>query len=430
MKLNQILSKMVDSYVGICGRLIEVPLQCQEASLHFCASHWQDTSYISPHSRKIVGLPRGRDQQSAGAGHTREVALWSTLGETAERYAATVIDTSRLICSTYNRIEGVAVHPSKFILFSVSQYNSQEFPFQKFDEDIEVYWTPAIEYPSCKEVFVPAEFVWSGAPTARNSSLDNGYSTGLAAGPDAREASFSAIREVVERDAYMCYFLTRTPPPPLSLKAAQGVLPIETSRLLERDDIEFSFLDVTTDINVPCVLTHMWAKHDNSKGIASGLCAHPNAARALEKSIIECFHTFNWLIDLNRWENVSDSDVVQFMDHVRYYIGPNKTKKLAFMFDSEEQSDLLNNETWENESTTNLINNLDKRGYKTYLVDITPCDIRELGISVVRAVIPGLQPIYAGYGNLHKDCRRLDKFMNWKGLTEGWCLNDILHPFP
>jgi ribosomal protein S12 methylthiotransferase accessory factor len=66
-------------------------------------------------------------------------------------------------------------------------------------------------------------------------------------------------------------------------------------------------------------------------------------------------------------------------------------------------------------------------------VDLTTPDIEELGLRVVRVVVPGAHPLYMGHINRALGVRRLYEVpqrLGYPGLVPGDADNPYPHPFP
>ena len=57
-----------------------------------------------------------------------------------------------------------------------------------------------------------------------------------------------------------------------------------------------------------------------------------------------------------------------------------------------------------------ILRALESLGYRVLLVDVTTSDARELGFSVVRAIVPGFHPLALGFAYRARGGRRLMKF--------------------
>jgi ribosomal protein S12 methylthiotransferase accessory factor len=72
-------------------------------------------------------------------------------------------------------------------------------------------------------------------------------------------------------------------------------------------------------------------------------------------------------------------------------------------------------------------------GCRVYLCDVTTPDVRELGFSVVRAVLPGYHPLALGFAFRARGGRRLYEVpqrLGHKGITRERGENPIPHPYP
>jgi len=82
------------------------------------------------------------------------------------------------------------------------------------------------------------------------------------------------------------------------------------------------------------------------------------------------------------------------------------------------------------QSVQELTGRLAEFGLEAYLFDLTTEDMATLGLHIVRALVPGLQPLTFGKTPISQDRRRL------KALADfwDWPMPDILttqpHPFP
>jgi len=64
------------------------------------------------------------------------------------------------------------------------------------------------------------------------------------------------------------------------------------------------------------------------------------------------------------------------------------------------------------------------------VVDITPVDVAECGISIIRSIVPGLQPVTFGRDFRHLGGSRLYQAPVWMGLRNQPLQEDQLNPHP
>jgi hypothetical protein len=85
---------------------------------------------------------------------------------------------------------------------------------------------------------------------------------------------------------------------------------------------------------------------------------------------------------------------------------------------NQENSQALSDD----EALGTVVDALTVRGYRLYACDITPNTVRPRGLSVVRAFVPGLIPLYFGYDRLRFGCQRL-----WSRKSPGRLCNLLPH---
>ena len=448
-KLIQLLPKLVDREVGIIKYISEIPLQCSEPDIYIAVGEFQNSWRIPPRNINIptnkIDTPFGIDnKQASGAGLDRLSCLWSTIGEVVERYSAAIYAPDTLIRATFDELEGEALDPRAVIGFSDHQYAEPTSEFVKFSSSRPYDWIEGFNLTKKETAFIPASYNYLGYTTNNpDEVLDHSYSTGLAAGPSLAAAAHTAIREVIERDAYACHWFVQKMPPRMRESFLKANLSDGLMKLVVRDNGVIAVSDITTEFSVPCVVSQL--QPHNKKGISTGASCHPNWRLAVEKSLIEAYHTYNWTLDLLRWEGPIDKEQIQtFRDHVRFYLAPSNYENVSFLFGDSESSGVIEAGLYHyhesdgcesiyditNTQVQELCERLYEHGYEVFLADITSSDVRELGFAVVRAIIPGLQPLYCGYGNQHQDTRRLRKFCDFFGHPFPDLLNSKPHPFP
>ena len=424
-----LISKVVDSELGIIEELAGIGLQASEQNLHIAIGISQNASAISPLTRNSP-RPR-RDRQAAGAGLSYSTAVWSTIGESLERYSASIIDPEKITVSKLSELIGRVVSPLDFVRFSEEQQASSDFPFLRFSSDEKIAWVKGIHILTGEEVWIPSDHVYL-AHAGGNSRLDRGYSTGLAAHRIPEKAASNAIREVVERDAYMSRYLISDKPPEIPSSILNSVMG-EMYNTLACREFGVRVFDLTNEMSLPTALCHVVLP--DGKGIASGASCQVSQKACLEKAITECLHTYNWLIDMNRWDVYTElHDIRDFVDHVSSHRNAEATARYAQFLGGPEGAPMMDTPAIEgnpSEELKYIVEQVEGAGHGVYLVDITSSDIEELGFVVFRAIIPSLQPIYSGSKMYHLDPRRLQEIARKRGLEWGnTIINTHPHPFP
>lgn len=436
-QLTETLARLVAPNYGLLTYVSEVQLQVPEPDIFIAVAEYQEPRFVSAHTRNL-NLPATENRQASGAGLDRESALWSTIGEAVERYAGSMVAGDNLFYATAKELEGDVLLPDQMILFADWQYQQSNFPFVRFDANKPFGWVRGYNLTRKCDASIPAKFVYLDyVMKYRHELIDNGYSTGLAAGPDLTAAICSGIREVVERDAFACHFLNGIAPASIDLAASTAVLPERLNKALSLPHINYTLGDMTTDLGIPAVISLL--RCGDKLGISTGTSCHYKAGLALEKAVVESFHTFNWILDINRWHTPIEnaSDIRSFADHVTYYLNKERQQDLAFLFEpgrtsdfQAKASDFTGSAFAGSIELNQLVQHLAEKGYEIYVVDLTTEDIAQLGFSVVKVIIPGLQPLWAGNGNQHLDPRRLKQFTQNMGYPAPAQYTLVPHAFP
>ena len=168
-----------------------------------------------------------------------------------------------------------------------------------------------------------------------------------------------------------------------------------------------TLFNITTDVGVPTVLVAIDSAVQEAPAIAFAAATHVDPEKAVRKSLEEAAYT--WIhaqrLKLNL-APISTSDdfsgVVDQNTHLRLY-GEHKNRHLAdFVFRSKREIDfkeIPNHATDDPEQDLKmLVEKVHAINHRVLIADLTSPDVAELGFCVVRAIIPGFQPLFMGHG--------------------------------
>ncbi|HEV3432587.1 MAG TPA: YcaO-like family protein [Nitrososphaera sp.] len=349
----------------------------------------------------------------SGKGPTKQHAMASALMESIERYSSLPSGwLGKFVRSSYSELSKThnVLHPDKII-------EPLRFVYQT---DMIMDWLPGYDLVSGEEIMVPASialFRYSPPPPAINP-FSYFHTNGLASGNVMEEAVCHALCEVIERDAMSLADLRASAIPfhilrtiVHSLNAAAYPVPsIPADRFVDDpsifpdvdiSEIEFEpvknlvekfkqagislmIKDITSDIGIPTFNASSveWISHDYGY-LAEGHGTHPDARIALVRAITEVSQTRAANIqgardDLRKIkyndQNTDDRRAWQFMPSTRKV----KFSGLPTFFNEDILDDI------------NLIlSRLKNVGLnQIIIVDLTN---RDIGIPVVRAIVPGLE---------------------------------------
>lgn len=388
---------------------------------------------------EFLGLPKLGSTLNSGAGIDFKGAMRAAIGESLERYCSAVIPDD-LLLSSFKNLNGRATHPSKFQFYSDIQYEMEGFPFQKFLETSEIAWTEAVEISSGEKTYVPASTVFLPYFAKREGEVNiwAPVSSGLACANSPERAVLSGLFEIIERDAFMLFWLLGRKVKMLDWHSSIGLGRFVT-QYFEHNIQYIRLLDITTDIGVPTVLG---VYNKPGEGLLVAAASRATYEEAAKKTLIELAQgRITWR---KSFENASVQDVLipsydsvrTFEDHVNLFINPKMSSKVPYLYPEEVVSiEELQALIDPNLNTVlGLSAHLKSRGYESYCVNLTQEEAAESMNCVYRSLIPGLLEISNDHVWQRLGNGRILQFYNTNSATDFTfqpdCLNPIPHPFP
>ncbi len=433
MELMHILNRTVSFESGLITYLSEVPTQVSEAPVHIYIAEFQDPTVLC--KMAVERLPPN-SRQASGAGLDRDEALWSTLGEAVERYAASNWMHLELIEASADQVPGGAHFLSNAIYFSDADYEDPEFEFARPDLDKLRHWLKGRSLATGEPYHVPASCACMNFEAKyMHEILDRSYSTGLASHISFKAAIYTGLCEVVERDGYCSYWLSKTSPDVLSDDLVLNLIPERLSHELARLELNLRVFAMRTDVEVPIIVSCIRIEDG---GIATGASCNLNLADAVTKAIVESMHTYNWCLDMKRLDTSVENklEIDDFPDHVSYYLNRRKSDSYLWWVDApnvihEIPAEWVTDTSSPKEKLDLLVSQVVKAGFEPAWLDLTSPDTADIGFVVVKAFVAGLQPLSAGYLSPQTDPRRIAQFADYRGIDWGGRIEfDPPHAFP
>lgn len=436
-RLMGLWSTLVDPKVGVVREISEVALDEDDPDFFHYFSRSCDTS---------VFVPFKNFSHNGGAATDRYVAMAKAVGEAVERYCSAIFDRDDLPISTYRQLDRKAVHPDLFTIYSPGQFGREGFLWQPFTEDSPAHWTEGVSLVTGEPILVPAAAVYIPYfyhHWEKTAYIMQPISTGLACGASFPEAVVSGLCEVIERDAFTITWQSRLSRP----RIRPDTLPPVGRDLMRRFTevgIQVQLMDITTDVGVPTLLSIALSDSETSPAVAVAAATDPSRERALVKTLEELAHTRKYSKQVMDYMPPIEVDIAnghpQVRDqkeHLRFYC-PQESKAFAeFAWASEETRDFAEVADLSGGSPAELVNRVVRRlsavGLEAIVCDLTSPDIRDLGLRVIRAVVPGAHPMQMGHINRALGNRRLyevPRKLGLAGLEPGQPDNPYPHPFP
>ncbi len=308
-----------------------------------------------------------------GKGATPLAARVSAMMEGIERYSGEAGDHD-IRYARYGELEGreAVLDPRDLILPSSADLSGI------------LPWVEGYDLVREESLLVPAQAVFHPLSTPY-PSLFRTSTNGLASGNTIEEAVFHALTEVIERDAWSLVETVRNAGPRIT-----GVDGNTVGSLMERfrkAEIEVHLRDITSDVGIPtiaAVADDILLK--DPALLTIGMGTHTSATIAAIRALTEVAQSRLTQIHGAR-EDIPHTDV-------RKRIGYERTKRLnRYWFETEEERQMEEIQSLDTpdflEDIRQIIGRLKDRGIaRVIAVDLTR---PEIGIPVVRVIVPGLE---------------------------------------
>ena len=435
IRLFNILDALVDQSVGIVHDVEELPREAGAPALFYYYARSCNTKALCKQENFGDG---------GGASLDRGTALAKAVGEAVERYCSAIYDREEFPLASFREAEYSCMDPAEFALHSDAQYAQPAFPFVPFSRDTPVRWLPATELQTGEAIHVPAAMVYVPYiydEEQGESPICQPISTGLACHCSIEEASISAICEVIERDAFTISWQACLSKPRITIETLSDQNRDLVARF-RRTGNEITMVNMTMDSGVPTIFAAARSNSFEAPALVCAAATHLDPEQAARKCLEEVAHTrvLAQALKSNMPAPISSPAYNQIIDqdrHIRFY-GEQKNAELAnFLFTSPSSIDFREIDTLSTKDSIHDLRVLTERvhrvGHRVLLVDLTTADVAQLGLSVVRAIIPGFHPLFLGHRVRALGGTRLwsiPQRLGYKGISPSQGDNAAPHPYP
>jgi putative methanogenesis marker protein 1 len=306
-----------------------------------------------------------------GKGATPIEAKVSAMMEGIERFSAEVRDR-KLIFSRFSDLKKKALNPKELIL-----------P-EKSDPDSEIPWVMGYDILNNEEIFVPANAVFFPM-SHKYKYLLRPNTNGLASGNKLEEAIFHGLTEVIERDAWSLVEAYHIPSPNIQ-NIGDGMIGELLSKF-SNAMVAVYLKDITSDIGIPtCAAASDDLKLKDPALLMSGAGTHTNANVAILRALTEVAQSRLTQIHGAREDTINAKLYKQAgYEKIKQY---NKN-----WFDTSWTKDYREIRSYDTDDFLDdikyILSRLKEVGIdRVIVVDLTR---DEIGIPVVRVIVPGLE---------------------------------------
>lgn len=350
-------------------------------------------------TKKVLGLGCSEDEGQA---------FVAAVAEAIEQYCVVLERDDLFIRNSFEKLTDHAINPLRFVPFSSDQLTLSKYKQFRVTEKTQLNWLEGYSLTRNKNVLVPASIVYSNYNSkARNEPVilfKN--STGAACGPTREYAIYRGLCEVIERDAYMNSFIGNLP-----LKIIDVHNNPDLSRFIrrvERYDFKVYCLDTSIDCPVFTTTCILLDKTGSGPAVCIGLGGSMSPEQAIKAAVFEAIRRHisirSWFFrpkprpipsgSTLEWHLIKKQYVwsAPHMIHAaRKYL---KGQKITYEKLLQGKKTIIPKFAMDKERVHHLVDVLKRLKCEVLCVDVTAPEVRELGLSVVKILVPEMVPLW------------------------------------
>lgn len=428
-------------------------------SFHTETSEYSDEPQSHVTFARLVDIKRFGFSGKGAHLSDRSATLWPALGEAVERYATqfNYPQEGEYIDASWNELK-----KPKADIFSIAGFDENlrkkgNSVFNlTYDQNSKFRWVKAISLPDKKEIWAPLQFFsfthiqkfvqkyGNGEEGEKEPLLSIPITTGAAAGQNMTDATLRGLLEIIERDAFMIYWLNQIPAKKIDLSSFKEDRFQILQDTANRYGLEIHLLYLQTDMPVHTVCSIVIDRSGVGPalviGAKSGLVLSDVAYDAFGETLAQR-SIYRRMMDTNKNKDATFDDISKINHEGRmYYWFRHECLKDLEKFISGEISDVktfpvLNYSGDTKKDLAQLLQTFTEKGYEVFCRELLSPKFKKLteGLSVVMVKVPQMQPVYLEEGLRSIGGERLRSVpkMLGHGVKESedpFCA--IPHPFP
>lgn len=416
----QFTKQLIDLYeelqrTNIVKKVIKRPSFSDEPKIHIYSAYI-DIALNSSDGKKWNGMAGGFSFFS------KELALLKCLCEAAERFSNAVYNKRDLLSSSFDSIRGKALDPSFYLENSLVG-------------DKILLWAKGHNLLTETTCLIPAQLVYFTYQLGGDEpSLLERNSTGAAGGFDHESTLLRGIYEIVERDAFISMYLTKSKAPKIDVSSIRIPEVRFIIRQAKRYNLELELFNITNDLRIPVFMAVLIDRTGLGPIISVGLKSSLSTKTAIIGALEESFHTRPWIREelIKRKQYSQDlkyERIRTILERALIWTSPKMLSKISFLLDQLpvkiNTSALIVKPLEELKKIKKIF--VEKK-ISVFYVDITHKKLKNIGFLVYKIIIPELQSFYLVENHKKINNRRLKAVANYFG-KKSFVINKIPHPF-
>lgn len=405
--------------------------------------------WTTPTEGKTDGQSKGFVRgYSRGVSFDFEEALSKVVGEFLERYPLTLYRDKNLITSSVHELRKNEVSFfDPFLLDQFSDWQKERFPRYQFDTMSQFRFVEGMSLMTKKRALIPAQLVyWNYKYVSGEPIIQQPITNGAGGMFTRTEALLSGLYELIQRDAFMVFWLNRIAPPRIDIASIKSEEVQRAVAMFERYGIEMHVLDVTSDFVIPSVVVVLIDKYGSGPAVALGGGCGLDVEDIIMRGITEAISVRYWLRNVMRGGSYElPKDYEAFAHHqlhakqrLSYWGNPGMQKKIQFFLQGEQKSietlfPKIRNKKMTSEQQLRYLKTIfQKKGerYEIFYYEAQHEILEKLQYSSVSVSVPAMLPLYLDETKAPLGNPRLREVCRVLGYEPAETINPLPHPFP
>jgi ribosomal protein S12 methylthiotransferase accessory factor len=289
-----------------------------------------------------------------------------------------------------------------------------------------------------KYIWIPAQLVYVPQKKFKEKFIRESNSSGASAGLSLNYCLIKSILELLEREAFIIYYLNKHFGEKINLNNISQIKEIN-NRFLKYKLKLYTF-HLPTDFDVFNIITLLIDETGLMPVVSCGASSGFDLSSCIIKSIEESLQVANWIRFVITFKKTNEMNELE--KRGLYWTNKEKLKCLYKMINNSDNKNFHLSLLVKRLSKINLRNNKEKlkflikqlksKNFDLYYVNITPKKFKKYNLKIIKAIIPQLQPLYLSEDNKYLVFDRIlkvPKKFNFPVVDKYTEINKIPHFF-
>ncbi|OLZ47261.1 YcaO-like family protein [Amycolatopsis keratiniphila] len=393
------LAPLVDDSLGLVAEPVLLPFPPGSGVMPIASAHLGDGKAAVPAIRRYAQWSRSAPDamDGSGGGFDVELAKAVAVAETLERYCSTVQDPADMRWATALELGDEALDLDTLPRLSETELALPGQHTRLAAKDVPRNWVRGVRLRDGKPSWIPAQLIYLFYVADTEENIANPISTGCAVHSDPALSIVKGIVEVIERDATALTWHQRLPLPEIDVDIGDPELHELVAAYERHPYVDVRLFDATTDVGVPSIFAVRIDRRSTAVRhvaiCASNLDPVQAAVNAF-REVLSCHIAF-----LPRIDSTPEraEDCYRTMDGALFTAHADRSEAFEFLLSGTRKRPLSALPAppagTSAESLRWLSGRLTAVGTDAYVVDLTTDEAAAVGMTAVKAIVPGLQPM-------------------------------------